>query len=188
MAQHVCPFWVGYILASPLRRLLQNPDTILSPYVHTGMTVMDVGSAMGFFSIPMARMVGPSGSVICVDMQERMFRVLNKRARKAGVNDRITTRACTQDSLGLSGLEGTIDFALASAVVHEVPDPASFFAAIHAALKPGAKCLVAEPAGHVSLADLDKNLALAETAGFSVTDRPRVPRSRAALLEKPPTP
>ena len=25
MAEHVCPVWVGYLLASPLRKLIQNP-------------------------------------------------------------------------------------------------------------------------------------------------------------------
>jgi len=41
---HVCPVWVGYLLASPLRKLLQNPDKILAPYVKPGMTVLDVGA------------------------------------------------------------------------------------------------------------------------------------------------
>ena len=68
MAEHVCPWWLGYFLASPLRKLMQNPDTILSGHISEGMTALDVGSAMGFFSIPMARLVGASGKVICVDL------------------------------------------------------------------------------------------------------------------------
>jgi len=35
MAGKVCPFWIGYLLANPLRRLFQNPDRILGPYVKT---------------------------------------------------------------------------------------------------------------------------------------------------------
>ena len=45
MAEHVCPVWAGYFLANRLRRFLQNPYTILAPYVRPGMTVLDVGSA-----------------------------------------------------------------------------------------------------------------------------------------------
>ena len=49
MAEHVCPVWVGYLLASPVRKLFDNPEKVLAPYVKEGMTVLDVGSAMGFF-------------------------------------------------------------------------------------------------------------------------------------------
>lgn len=48
MAEHRCPAWAGYFLASRLRILLQNPYKILAPYVKPGMTVLDFGSAMGF--------------------------------------------------------------------------------------------------------------------------------------------
>jgi hypothetical protein len=48
MAERVCPFWVGYILASPVRKLFQNPSKILKPYIKQNMVVLDLGSAMGF--------------------------------------------------------------------------------------------------------------------------------------------
>lgn len=37
MAEQVCPVWIGYFLLSPLRKLFQNPNKILSPYVKDGM-------------------------------------------------------------------------------------------------------------------------------------------------------
>jgi hypothetical protein len=43
MAKKVCPVWIGHLLASPLRRLVQNPKKILEPYVTNGMTVLDFG-------------------------------------------------------------------------------------------------------------------------------------------------
>ena len=89
MAEHVCPVWVGYLLASPIRRLFHNPQQLLEDYVQPGMTVLDVGCAMGFFSIPMAKWVGPRGRVLCVDVQEKMLRSLKKRAQKNGLLDRI---------------------------------------------------------------------------------------------------
>ena len=58
MAEKVCPVWVGYLLASPLRKLFENPRKILSQYVKEGMKVLDIGCAMGFFSLPLAQMVG----------------------------------------------------------------------------------------------------------------------------------
>ena len=48
MAQHcVCPWWVGYILASPVRKLWQNPGRILEPFVQPGMNVLEPGPGMG---------------------------------------------------------------------------------------------------------------------------------------------
>ena len=182
--EHVCPVWVGYLLASPVRKLIQNPKKLLSPYIEEGMTALDIGCAMGFFSLPMARMVGPNGKVICVDMQEKMIAALEKRARKAGLAERIETRLCDQNSLGLNNLEGKIDFALASAVVHEVPDAAVFFSGVYETMKPGGKLLVAEPSGRVEEKDFEISISAAEQHGFKVMDRPQVSRRRVVLLEK----
>jgi 2-polyprenyl-3-methyl-5-hydroxy-6-metoxy-1,4-benzoquinol methylase len=76
MAKHVCPVWVGYLLSSPIRKLFQDPDKILGPYIKEGMTVLDFGCAMGFFSLPAARMVGSNGKVICIDIQKGMIEKL----------------------------------------------------------------------------------------------------------------
>jgi len=122
MAKRVCPYWVGYLLLNPLRRLVHNPDKILAPHVSSGMTVLDIGSAMGFFTLPLARLVGPHGKVISVDVQERMLNILQNRAQKAQLAERIVTRGCEPISLGLADFYGQIDFALAFAVVHEVLD------------------------------------------------------------------
>jgi ubiquinone/menaquinone biosynthesis C-methylase UbiE len=186
MAEHICPVWVGYLLASPLRKLFQNPRKILGPYVNKGMKVVDIGCAMGFFSLPLAEMVGPKGKVICVDIQERMIRSLEKRARKAGLSGRIKTLVCHDDSLGLDGIKEEIDFALACAVVHEVPDSTGFFSEIYKVLKPTGRLLVAEPNGRVSEEDFEKTVSIAEQNGFTVTDTPQINRSRAVLLQKKP--
>lgn len=53
---------MGYLLASRLRRWMEgDPTQILSPYVREGMTVLEPGPGMGFFTIPMARLVGERG-------------------------------------------------------------------------------------------------------------------------------
>jgi ubiquinone/menaquinone biosynthesis C-methylase UbiE len=184
MAGKVCPFWVGYLLVTPLRRLYQNPDKILGPYIKAGMMVLDVGCAMGFFALPLAKMVGPEGKVLCVDVQVKMLRTLHKRALKTGVADRMVTRLGNRTSLGLNDFDQRIDFALAFAVVHEVPDVFTFLGEISKAMKFGSTCLVAEPRGRVSAEEFEATLSIAKEQGLRVVDRPRVARSRAALLEK----
>jgi ubiquinone/menaquinone biosynthesis C-methylase UbiE len=184
VAKRVCPFWVGYLLINPLRKLFENPDTLLRPYITSGMTVLDIGSGMGFFSLPIARMVGAEGKVICVDVQEKMLKSLEKRSRKAGLSDRIETRICHQSSLGLDDLDEEIDFALAFAVVHEVPNVTRFFDEICNTLKPTGKLLLAEPKGHVSEKDFNRTISVAQQNRFKIIDNPSVPRNRTILLKK----
>jgi len=181
---HLCPVWVGYFLASPIRKLLQNPDKILEPYVNESMTVADIGCAMGFFSLPLAKMVGPNGKVICVDIQEKMIRSLEKRAAKAGLSGRIVTIICNDKSLGPDGFKEKIDFALAIAIVHEVGDSARFFSQVYQAMKPAGRLFLAEPKGRVSENDFEMTVSVAEQNGFTSTDRPQLKRSRAVLLQK----
>ncbi len=186
MAERVCPVWVGYFLASPMRKLVQNPDKILSPYVEEGMKVLDIGCAMGFFSLPLARMVGSTGKVICIDLQEKMIRSIEKRAKKAGLSDRVDTLVCSQNSLGLNNYKDEIDFAIAFALVHEVPDAPRLFSEVSEVLKPTGKILVSEPKGHVSAKDFEVTISIAEQNGLKRIEAPQVKRSRTALFKKIP--
>ncbi len=185
MAAHtVCPWWVGYLLVSPLRRLLHDPARILGPYVHGGMTVLEPGPGMGFFTLELARLVGASGRVVAVDIQPKMLGRLKRRAAKAGLLDRIETRLAQPSSLGLVDLAGRVDFALAFAVVHEMPSAPAFFTEVSQALKPDASLLLAEPAGHVNAVQFEAELAAAGLAGLTLERRPAIRRSHAALLKK----
>src|SRR5512143_2397612 len=112
MPHRICPWYVGYFLLGPWRRIFKNPDKMLRPYVKEGMTVLDVGSGMGYFSLPMARLVGPKGKVVCVDLQEQMIAGLTRRAERAGLSGNIETRACGEDTLGIGDLKGVVDFVL----------------------------------------------------------------------------
>ena len=76
MACKVCPWWLGYLLISPLRKLLQNPEKIIAPLVHEGMTVVEIGPGMGFFTLELAKKVAASGRVIAIDIQPKMLEQL----------------------------------------------------------------------------------------------------------------
>jgi len=184
MSERVCPVWIGYFLASPIRKLIQNPQTILHPYIKEGMKVLDVGSAMGFFSIPMAKIVGTTGKVVCVDLQQRMLDVLEKRSRKAGVFDRMELRQCSPGSLEIRDIKEEFDFALASAVLHEVPDVSSLFKEVYQALKKNGTMLIAEPKGHVDEEHFQATLDAAKANGFILVNQPEIGKSLTALIRK----
>jgi len=182
MSKRVCPWWLGYLLASPLRRWSLNPAALLAPHLREGMTVFEPGPGMGFFTLEMAKLVGQRGRVVAVDLQPKMIERLKRRALKARVADRIDARLAASDFLGISDLAGKVDFTLAYAVVHEMPSASAFFAEAAAASKPGARLLFAEPAGHVTQQEFDDEMKAATAAGFRVLERPSIRKSYAALL------
>jgi len=184
MAHRVCPWWIGYLLASPIRRWVENPEEILTPYIREGMTVLEPGPGMGFFTIPMARMVGPSGRVVALDIQQRMLEGLRRRAAKAGVISRIETRLAQPDSLGVEDLRAKVDVVLAFAVVHEMPCAEMFFREVAGTLKPDGRVLFAEPEGHVNLKKFAEETSAASLAGLEEATRLAVKRSHAVLLRK----
>ena len=185
MPEHVCPWWVGYLLVSPVRRwLTESPAKLLAPYVTRGMTVLEPGPGMGFFTLELARLVGPTGRVIAVDVQPRMLESLKRRAEKTGLADRIDARLALAESMGLSDLKRAVDFVLAFAVVHEMPSARRFFTEVAQACKPGATLLLAEPSGHVKDEQFESELRDAGAAGFTVEKRPSVRRSHAAVLTR----
>ena len=184
MAHQVCPPWVGYFLLNPLRRLFENPNKMLGPFVREGMTVLEPGCGMGYFTLPLARMVGPKGRVVAVEIQEKMLSVLSRRARKAGLDDRIDLRHIGDHNLGIEDLSNKVDFAAAIHVVHEVPDQTIFFKEVWETLKPGGKMLVLEPKGHISQTEFEQTVETAKQVGFKPEAVPIKHGSRERLLIK----
>ena len=181
MRPHVCPWWGGFLIDNRFRLLLHRPEKILAPYLQPGMTAMDFGCGMGVFSIPMASLVGADGTVIAVDLQPQMLRSVRKRAKKAGLADRIRTHVCERTSVGI---DDPVDFVLAFWSAHEAPDMQRLVADIHTCLVDGGKMLLVEPRGHVTAADFQRMLDIARQAGLQLEDQPPVRMSRAAVLVK----
>ena len=181
MHHHTCPWWLGYTLANPFRRIMHEPETILAPYVREGMTALDLGSGMGFFSLAMARLVGEQGKVICVDLQQKMLDALHKRAERAGLAERIRLQRAAQDDIHVAG---PVDFALAFWMAHEVDDVRKFLDQVFSVLKPSGSVLLVEPRIHVSAREFQRIITLAGDAGFTVDEAPLVSISRSAILRK----
>jgi ubiquinone/menaquinone biosynthesis C-methylase UbiE len=185
MAEHVCPWWLGYLLASPMRRwLMQSPEEMLGPFVRQGMTVLEPGPGMGFFTLPLAQMVGPEGRVVAVDIQAKMIEGLRRRAVRSGLIERIETRLAQPDRMALEDLKGAVDFVLAFAVVHEIPSAEAFFREAANVLKPGGLLFFAEPSGHVTPEAFQRELDAAQAAELEAVTRPAIRRSHAVVLGK----
>ena len=181
---NVCPWWMGYMLLIPIRTFSHNSKKMLGPFLKPGMTAIDYGSAMGYFSLPMAHMVGATGKVICFDIQPKMFKKLHNRAKKAGLDEIIETKLISGSPTDFEGMEQKADFALLFAVAHEVPDQKQLFADLHRMLKPGAFLYFAEPPGHVKQEEFIQSVLFAEKAGFRLQGPANISKTHSALLEK----
>jgi ubiquinone/menaquinone biosynthesis C-methylase UbiE len=177
----VCPWWLCYSFDNPLRRLIHDPERILNPHVNTGMTAVDIGCGMGYFTLGLAKLVGSGGKVIAVDLQQKMLSTLGKRACRAGLADRIVPHRCLPDRLGV---EEPADFALAFWMAHEVRDKPRFFTQISAFLKPGGRLLLVEPKFHVTRKSFGQTVELCRASGFRLLGEPAVALSRAVRMEK----
>ncbi|MHC4156761.1 MAG: class I SAM-dependent methyltransferase [Planctomycetota bacterium] len=162
------------------RRIHQKPGRFLPELVKEGMVAADIGCGLGFYTVEMAKLVGPAGRVFAVDFQPEMLKFTERKARKAGVAERVRFVQCQQDDLMLSE---SVDFVLTMYVAHEVSDRGRFFGQIREALKAGGRYLLAEPKFHVKKELFVKILGDAESAGFKKVGEPVIALSRTAVLE-----
>ena len=172
-------WWLHYTFDNPIRRLFHKPEQILGGLVQPGQTVLDLGCGMGYFSIPMARLVGPGGRVIAVDVQEKVLNVARRRAARAGVLERIRFHRCRPDDVGIFD---AVDFVLAFWMVHEAADPARLLCQVRQVLKPEGRFLMAEPKVHVRAVQFEHSVKLAALAGLQAVAQVPVALSRAALF------
>jgi ubiquinone/menaquinone biosynthesis C-methylase UbiE len=178
----VCPWWLCFTFDNFLRRWLQNPQKIMANYIKEGFKILDVGPGMGYFTIPMAKLTGPSGKVTAADLQKHMLDAIYRRATRAGVQERIVLHQTTNEAIGVSG---PVDFALAFWMVHEVRDRKRLLSQIASALKQGGTFLLSEPKLHVSQANFNESVNFAKEAGLELIDRPKIFISNSVLFKKP---
>lgn len=110
--------------------------------VRPGAVVADVGAGDGFFTVRLARAVGPEGRVLAVDIGDEPLR-------------RLRTRAADEDLRNVEVIEGaaddprlpaaSVDAVLIVNAYHEMTEHKAMLAKIRAALKPGGRLVIVEP-------------------------------------------
>jgi ubiquinone/menaquinone biosynthesis C-methylase UbiE len=164
-----------------LRKLFQNPRKIVAPYLQEGMTAFDLGCGPGFFTLEMAKIVGPSGKVVAVDLQDGMLEIVKKKIESTNLQNIIELHKCKSDKIGLSK---AADFILIFYMLHEVPDQLAFLKEVHGLLRPNGKVLIVEPKFHVTKDDFKKYREVFKQIGFGIIEEPNVFFSRSVLINK----
>jgi ubiquinone/menaquinone biosynthesis C-methylase UbiE len=101
--------------------------------LESGQVVADVGSGNGYHALAMAPLVGPTGRVLCVDIQPEMLDLLAERAKKKGItNYDLILGEPTSPRLPRE----TVDLILLVDAYHEFTDPESMLRNMRRSLKP----------------------------------------------------
>ena len=180
--KRVCPVEFANSLDNKIRRCLQNPRNILKPFIKEGMKVLDIGCGPGFFSIELAQMVGSSGKVFAVDLQEGMLQKIRNKIKDTELEKRIELIKCESDKLNV---HEKVDFIVAFYMVHEVPEKENLFGSLKNILDENGKFLLVEPKlFHVSKKEFSTTIRIAEKTGFKITEGPKLPFSFSAILDK----
>jgi SAM-dependent methyltransferase len=181
-----CPAWLRWFVE------LDNP---FFPNVHAkaivqhldlqpGMRVLDVGCGPGRVTIPLAEKAGPQGQVVAIDLQSKMLRRAEEKARQAQLNN-ISFR---QIKVG----EGQFDFtqfdrAVLVCVLGEIPNREAAFREIFHALKPGGILSVTEVIADPHFQGQNTVRKLGTAVGFHEKGLFGSRFSFSLLLEKPRT-
>ena len=165
-----------------LRKVVQNPRTILKPYIRPGMMILDLGCGPGFFTIEIAKILNDSGKVIAADLQQGMLDKIRKKISGTLIEDKIKLHKCEADTIGL---KSKVDLILAFYVVHEIKDHDRLFEEIKAILKPGGKLLIVEPSFHVTRKDFEEMTKKLMKAGLEVSQVPKILFSRSIMASDP---
>jgi len=127
------------------RDSLEQPDKVLTTLnIAPGSTVADIGAGIGYYSLRLAKKVGPQGRVLATDIQPEMLSRLRDNMKKVGVTN-IEPILCTPTDAKLP--EGQLDLALMVDVYHELANPEETMAQVRRALKPNGRLVLIEYRG-----------------------------------------
>ncbi len=123
------------------RRLHPVEETVRFFRIKPGDTVLELGPGPGYFSVEAARVAGPGGRVVCVDVQPGMIAVLDERLRREHAEN---ARPAVGDATRLPLADGSIDAAFLVFVLGEIPDRPAAMAELRRVMKPGGVISVME--------------------------------------------
>jgi SAM-dependent methyltransferase len=181
------------LLDAPDRAEWQKPDLIMDTLgIAEGSIVADLGAGGGWFTVYLARRVGPNGMVYAEDIQPLMIEAINRRVAREGLRNVHTILGAPNDPRLPSGL----DAVLIVDSFPEIHDPVPLLRNVARALRPHGRLGVVDflpggggpgPAPEERVTP-DAVVTAASAAGLQVTTRETVPPFLFLLVFTPAGP
>ena len=122
------------LLEAPDRDLWQRPDQVMDAMgIADASVVADIGAGSGWFTIRLARRVGPQGLVYAEDVQPEMINAITRRVQREGLTNVRAVRGQNSDP---RLPPGSLDAVLLVDAYHEVEDRVTMLKNLARALKP----------------------------------------------------
>jgi ubiquinone/menaquinone biosynthesis C-methylase UbiE len=122
------------LLEGPDRDAYQRPDQIMDALqIGEGSVVADLGAGGGWFTVRLARRVGPNGRVYAEDIQQQMIDAINRRMQREQLK---WVRTVLGSPVDPHLPPRSLDAALIVDAYHEVEHPVTLLANVARALKP----------------------------------------------------
>jgi SAM-dependent methyltransferase len=181
------------LLEVPDRAAWQKPELIMDALkIADSAHVADIGAGGGFFTVRLARRVGPNGKVYAQDIQQPMLEAIKRRVTREGLQN-VETRLSTETNLNLPA--GALDAVLIVDTYQEIDDEPARVAVLRGLAqtlkengrigmvnyKPGSGGPGPEPQRRIESAVAE---AEARRAGLRVIDRANLPFQYLLVLGK----
>jgi predicted methyltransferase len=176
------------LLEMPDRAAWQKPNQIMDAlHVADGSVVADIGPGAGWFTMWLARRVGPNGIVYARDVQRQMLEAIKRRVSRERLQN-VETRLASDTDPNLPA--GTLDAVLVVDVYQEINNPVIFLRNTSRALKPNGRIGIVNykpgrggpgPAVRVDSAAVEAD---ARAAGLRVLGRENLPYQYLLVLGK----
>ncbi len=122
------------------RDSFQKPDEVMRALaLRPGERVADVGAGSGYFTLRVARAVGPAGEVLAIDINPDILEFLDGRLKEAGITNVKTVRVGKDDP---KLPDGGVDTILLVDTLHYVSGRGAYARRLRAGLAPGGRVVV----------------------------------------------
>jgi predicted methyltransferase len=125
------------VLEGPDREIWQKPEVIMDDLgIFDGSTVADLGAGGGWFTVRLARRVGPTGRVYAEDIQPEMIETMNRRIQRESLkNVQVVLGTAVDPRLP----RGAIDAVLIVGTYSEIENPVALLRNVRATLRPNGR-------------------------------------------------
>lgn len=129
-------------LDRPEREAEEGPSKAIAALgIRPGAIVADVGAGSGYYTVRLARVVGPTGRVVATDLQPGMLDIIRSKIAR----ERLTNVEVLQGRMDDPVLPaGTFDLVVMVDVYHELASPQVFVRKLKEALKPDGRLVLIE--------------------------------------------